>query len=164
MASTTSFNGTKLLDGSFTSQAFQVGANQGQTIDIASIQNSSVSQLGDWNSVVQGAKTTSGAVQADATSTPVTTTAAFDFSALEAATGFAGGDVTIGDKTVTLSAIPLDAAKTAPSDDAAMQKAIADQIYNGFKDQLPAGVSIAYDGAGKNRSDKRLAGRHNQDR
>ena len=149
VASTTSFNGTKLLDGSFTSQAFQVGANQGQTIDIASIQNSSVSQLGDWNSVVQGAKTTSGAVQADATSTPVTTTAAFDFSALEAATGFAGGDVTIGDKTVTLSAIPLDAAKTAPSDDAAMQKAIADQIYNGFKDQLPAGVSIAYDGAGK---------------
>src|SRR5690349_18158385 len=31
----TSFNGLKLLDGSFTSQAFQVGANAGETISIA---------------------------------------------------------------------------------------------------------------------------------
>jgi len=34
VASQTSFNGTNLLDGSFTSQAFQVGANANQTISI----------------------------------------------------------------------------------------------------------------------------------
>src|SRR3954470_4135102 len=34
VASTTSFNGVKLLDGSFTNQAFQVGANVGETISI----------------------------------------------------------------------------------------------------------------------------------
>ena len=33
------FNGTKLLDGSFTSQLFQVGANAGQAIAINSVVN-----------------------------------------------------------------------------------------------------------------------------
>lgn len=145
VASTTSFNGTKLLDGSFTSQAFQVGANQGQTIDIASIQNASVSQLGSWNSVVQGAKATSGEVKADDVSTPVKTAGAFDLSTLTAAAGFGGGTITIGSTTVTLTAVAAGAA----ADDASLKKAVADQIYNGFQNKLPAGVSIAYDGAGK---------------
>ena len=47
----TSFNGTNLLDGSFTAKAFQVGANQGQTITVASIVNANSSALGDWESV-----------------------------------------------------------------------------------------------------------------
>ncbi len=51
VASTTAFNGTKLLDGSFTAQAFQVGANQGETIDIAAIVNASSAALGSWTSV-----------------------------------------------------------------------------------------------------------------
>ena len=42
----TAFNGTKLLDGSFTNQAFQVGANQGETINVASIVNASSAALG----------------------------------------------------------------------------------------------------------------------
>ncbi|MBW7832834.1 MAG: flagellin [Simplicispira suum] len=48
VADQTSFNGTNLLDGSFTSQAFQVGANQGQTINIAAIANANIDQLGSW--------------------------------------------------------------------------------------------------------------------
>ena len=55
VASTTSFNGTKLLDGSFTAQEFQVGANQGQTIKVDGIVNAAVSKLGSWNSVTQPA-------------------------------------------------------------------------------------------------------------
>lgn len=55
VATDTSFNGTKLLDGSFTAQEFQVGANQGQTIKVDSIVNASVSKLGAWNSVTQPA-------------------------------------------------------------------------------------------------------------
>lgn len=37
VADQTQFNGVKLLDGSFTAQTFQVGANAGETIDIAAI-------------------------------------------------------------------------------------------------------------------------------
>lgn len=51
VAKDTSFNGTKLLDGSFTAQEFQVGANQGQTIKVDSIVNANSSALGDWESV-----------------------------------------------------------------------------------------------------------------
>ncbi|MHB8913183.1 MAG: flagellin N-terminal helical domain-containing protein, partial [Lysobacter sp.] len=46
VAKDTSFNGTRLLDGSFTNQAFQVGANQGETISVASIVNASSAALG----------------------------------------------------------------------------------------------------------------------
>jgi len=42
----TNFNGTKLLDGSFSGVAFQVGANAGETITIASIANAQTSALG----------------------------------------------------------------------------------------------------------------------
>jgi flagellin len=42
----TQFNGLNLLDGSFTSQAFQVGANANQTISIASIGDTRSSALG----------------------------------------------------------------------------------------------------------------------
>lgn len=51
IARDTSFNGTKLLDGSFTNMAFQVGANQGQTIDVNKIADSRIDKLGEWNSV-----------------------------------------------------------------------------------------------------------------
>lgn len=51
VATDTSFNGTKLLDGSFTAKAFQVGANQGQLINIDSIQNAKIDVLGTWSSV-----------------------------------------------------------------------------------------------------------------
>ncbi len=50
VANTTSFNGTKLLDGSFTNQSFQVGADQGQTIDVANIADSNIAALGSWTS------------------------------------------------------------------------------------------------------------------
>lgn len=49
VAQTTSFNNVKLLDGSFTSQSFQVGANAGQTITIDSIASARASSLGQFN-------------------------------------------------------------------------------------------------------------------
>lgn len=48
VASQTSFNNVKLLDGSFTAQAFQVGADAGQLITIDSITNASSSALGEY--------------------------------------------------------------------------------------------------------------------
>ena len=62
VAQQTSFNGTKLLDGSFTNMAFQVGANQGQTIDISAIVNANVDTLGSWESVAVPSKLTGSAI------------------------------------------------------------------------------------------------------
>lgn len=46
VAEQTKFNGTNLLDGSFTGVAFQIGANAGETIDISSIANAQTASLG----------------------------------------------------------------------------------------------------------------------
>ncbi|TWT18038.1 flagellin [Luteimonas wenzhouensis] len=54
VAETTNFNDVKLLDGSFQAQSFQVGANQGETIDIAAIVNANIDALGTWTSVGTG--------------------------------------------------------------------------------------------------------------
>lgn len=65
VADQTSFNDKKLLDGTFTAQAFQVGANQGQTIEISSIANANIAQLGSWTSVdTPNASAASGAFTA----------------------------------------------------------------------------------------------------
>ena len=51
VASQTAFNGLKLLDGSFTAQAFQVGANAGETINVANIADAKASSLGKFTGV-----------------------------------------------------------------------------------------------------------------
>jgi len=66
VASQTSFNGVKLLDGSFTNQAFQVGANAGETISVSSIVNANSTSLGSYTraSVTGAAATAFTAVTA----------------------------------------------------------------------------------------------------
>ena len=54
----TQFNGINLLDGSFTAQQFQVGANSGQTITVSSIASARASALG----VYQGFNLTNQAI------------------------------------------------------------------------------------------------------
>ena len=46
VATTTNFNGVNLLDGTFTSQQFQVGANVGETITVSNISSARTSTLG----------------------------------------------------------------------------------------------------------------------
>lgn len=58
VAEQTSFNGTKLLDGTFTNMAFQVGANQGELINISGIADANVDKLGDWVSATTNAALT----------------------------------------------------------------------------------------------------------
>ncbi len=50
VATQTNFNGVKLLDGSFTNQTFQVGANSGETISVNSIVNAQSTALGTTTS------------------------------------------------------------------------------------------------------------------
>ena len=74
-----SFNGVSLLDGSFTAQTFQVGANATSTnqIQIASIASARISQMGaaggaNYNANVAGAVTTQGLAAGDLTLNGVT--------------------------------------------------------------------------------------------
>ena len=46
VADTTRFNGIRLLDGSFTAQSFQVGANAGETIALAAVADADLAALG----------------------------------------------------------------------------------------------------------------------
>ncbi len=57
VASQTQFNGINLLDGSFASQAFQVGANANQTITFGSIGNAQATALGGHNMTLDGTVT-----------------------------------------------------------------------------------------------------------
>lgn len=49
VAQGSSFNGVKLLDGTFGNQAFQVGANAGETISITGVTSARTSTLGQFN-------------------------------------------------------------------------------------------------------------------
>ena len=69
VASQTSFNGVKLLDGTFNSQVFQVGANQGETISINTIRSAKADALGvgtnsSYSTTVNGAAVTTAAIGA----------------------------------------------------------------------------------------------------
>jgi flagellin len=84
IASQTSFNGRKVLDGSFGNAAFQVGANVGETIDL----NLSTSVRQSAIGAIATSATTGLAAQFDGTAaTPAT-------AALGAFTQGAGGDAT----------------------------------------------------------------------
>lgn len=61
IATQTNFNGVKLLDGSFTDQNFQVGANRGETISISGIVNAQSTNLGEnHNASVTGVTVAAG--------------------------------------------------------------------------------------------------------
>jgi flagellin len=65
VATTTSFNGTKLLDGSFSAAKFQVGADAGESITITAITNAQLAGMG----VVNRASTQNSTAISDLTAT-----------------------------------------------------------------------------------------------
>ncbi len=71
VATQTNFNGVKLLDGTFSSQVFQVGANNGETISVNSISSARTSSLGQFqgftlsNQAIGTAGTTAAAAGVD---------------------------------------------------------------------------------------------------
>jgi len=91
VASSTAFNGVKLLDGSFTNQAFQVGANAGETISVSAIVDASSAALGTY------------------TSAQVTGIAATAFTAVTA------GDLTINGTSVGAIGVDTSATERAAS-------------------------------------------------
>jgi flagellin len=97
VATTTKFNGTALLDGTFTAQNFQVGANSGETITLASIANATLAGLGTLTP-------------------PGTTTYTQSLPAASAtnfAAGIAAGELTINGIAIVTPAGAADAAAAA---------------------------------------------------
>ncbi|MBA2722103.1 MAG: flagellin [Methylibium sp.] len=106
VATTTAFNDTKLLDGSFTAKNFQVGANSGETIELAGITDARLVGL--------GMLTTVAAVDEAA----VTGTATFN--------ALADGDLMINGVNIGAVAADTDAATTAAAITAAVNARTAE--------------------------------------
>ena len=132
IAAQTSFNGLKVLDGTFDTQTFQVGANTGETIAISGL-DSRGSQIG---SVLKETAGLSSDVigPGDAAETPL------DISSLDLTTG-SGVAIsgTIGSEDVTL------AAATYASADA-LAAALQQEIRNGGGDLAEIEVTASDDG------------------
>ena len=76
VATAANFNGVSLLNGSFTSQAFQVGANAGETVSVASITSARTGDLGTFQGVTlsnQGVGTASDTASAQGITFTTTT-------------------------------------------------------------------------------------------
>src|SRR5690606_11491701 len=146
---------------SFTSQSFQVGANQGETIDIAAITDANIDSLGSWTSVestgftqTQTAAVGDGAlaasfeingvtvgVGAEASRTPAAAVealrAAFDTakeanaSALANVTMADDGSITSTDETLTIGTLTN---VTGLATAAGTETTIASEPKNGFAD------------------------------
>ncbi|MBH1656231.1 flagellin [Stenotrophomonas maltophilia] len=143
VAEQTNFNGTNLLDGTFTNQAFQIGANQGQTINISQVANANISKLGNWTSATTSASV-AGALPASAAKEGTASTTPVNLADFTPATGSAGSfsvaqsTYTIGGQTLTVGA------QTGTSSDDAVGKvraALAAQI-NGNTQLKDAGISM----------------------
>lgn len=156
VANQTEFNGLRVLDGSFTEQVFQVGANFGQTISVASIAASTAAALGLTGGNLTDYQSTGGAMTGDMTagqlsingvSIGAATSAAelaaainssgTGVTATAAATVATGGAVTAGDVSgLTINGVTV--ADTTVTADAAGATALANAINSAL---TGAGVS-----------------------
>ena len=101
VATTTSFNGTKLLDGSFTSKAFQVGANQGERINIDSIQNAQIDAMGTWKSTSKPATALAQPLGGSLNTTPINSA---PMTGATTADGKAAYSITVGGVEINVAA------------------------------------------------------------
>lgn len=120
VSSQTSFNGTTLLDGTFSAQAFQVGANANQTISVNSISDSRATGLG--SNVLAAAGTLMGATKAAAADLTGGNLVGVSATASNSAT--LSGLSLAGTVSFTLNGSAISAAVTDPTDLTALMGAI----------------------------------------
>ncbi|MCH8498487.1 MAG: flagellin [Marinobacter sp.] len=116
VATQTEFNGLKIVDGSFTAQAFQVGANAGQTIVVDNIASARSSDLGQF----RGFELTNQAIGT-------------------ASDTAAGQSITVGGETINLGNIANDAKQIA----AALNSASITGLTAQANETVVAGVAQA---------------------
>ncbi|MGV8958947.1 MAG: flagellin [Stenotrophomonas sp.] len=121
VAKQSDFNGTKLLDGSFSSQLFQVGANAGQAIAIDKVVNATTAKLGGSTFATGKIANAAADLTADATLT---------------------GSIKVGTTTVNLDKIELKSGATIPDQNKAAVTAINSKLGE-------TGVLAELDSAGK---------------
>ena len=136
VASTTTFNGTKLLDGSFTEKSFQVGANLGERISIDKIVNAQAKNLGDYyqtttGTALTGAQATTAAIGAtDLTDSTNATFAAIANGAIKITLNGSGSSPeTIDLKNIGAVSVAMesnDAAGVTAANNAAATKRLED--------------------------------------
>ena len=137
VAKDTSFNGTNLLDGSFTAKAFQVGANQGQLINIDSIQNAKIDQLGSWDSVDKPAAAYGAKLTATGTAdTAGLLTVAAPADATAASAAFADFKVVIAGTEINVTGLKAGSRSVADT-----QKALASNIASAINGAGIGGVT-----------------------
>ncbi|TGY35401.1 flagellin [Stenotrophomonas maltophilia] len=107
VAKQSDFNGTKLLDGSFSSQLFQVGANAGQAIAIDKIVDATTAKLGTSTFATGKVGDAAAPLAADATLT---------------------GTIKVGTATVTLDKIELKSGATVAEQNKAAVTAINSKL------------------------------------
>jgi len=157
VASTSAFNGVKLLDGSFSAQAFQVGANAGETVTISSIASSRTTDVGQalTASSTGTAIATAGIGAGELTVNGNAVAATAGDAALIAAAVTASGSSVTATATNAQTAITFaDAVGTATA--AATQSSVALGAFtvNGTTDtDVTNQFSIAFDNSGDGGSD-----------
>ena len=104
IANTTTFNGIKVLDGTFSAQKFQVGANANQTISV-SIDSMAADDLGRSSSTVTNlqANQGTGSAVAAGTSLPTNNTIASQTLTIAGSEGTATADIAIGDSAYNVA-------------------------------------------------------------
>ncbi len=105
VAKTTSFNGQKLLDGSFQGGVFQVGANSGDNITVGAVGNAKIDELGN-SRYAEGSVATPGVTGAMMTGADVTLSI----------TGANGG---------TATTVKIEKMANAPSNSEALGRVVA---------------------------------------
>ncbi len=123
VASNTQFNGVNLLDGTFQGATFQIGANAGQTITVASVASAKAANLGALYAGALTAAGTAGAYNAGTALVPKISNG--DTVTFQVAVTPAGGTAT----NVTTNAISLtgNAATDLASIAAGINQAVASQ-------------------------------------
>jgi len=128
VASNTQFNGVNLLDGSFQGATFQIGANAGQTITVASVASAKAGAVG---ALYAGALTTggtAGAYLAATTATPpVTNIANGDTATFQVAVTPAGTGATTTNYTTNAVTLTGNASSDLATIAAAINQAVASQ-------------------------------------
>ncbi|WP_312587313.1 flagellin [Comamonas terrigena] len=125
VAKTTTFNGSKLLNGTFQGAVFQVGANSGDNITVGALANTKVDSLGNANyaSADITAPAVTGAMMTGADVT-VTITGADGASAVATITKMAnapGDDEALGRVIAAINSKTADTGVTAYLEDGAVQ-------------------------------------------
>ncbi|MBL3554905.1 MULTISPECIES: flagellin [Marinobacter] len=139
IASQTSFNGLKVLDGTFGEQTFQVGANAGETIGVSGL-DSRGSQIGSVIESTSGiSDITAGYEAVDTSSTALQSTLTFPIT-----TSGTDDTVTINGSAITL---PAGTYSTAADLADAIQSEITTAVDGG--DTNLTGVSVSANDAGE---------------